>query len=72
MYSFAIAGLLAAAPTLGMAEAGGWDPGGRHHRDGHHATVELGPRPFYLVEKMKEAPLKSRLERCAEGPLRTC
>src|SRR5262245_13509565 len=30
---------------------------------------QLGPRPFYLVEKMKDGPLKSALKQC-NGPFR--
>ena len=31
-------------------------------------TVELGPRPFYLVEGMDPSPLKSKLMSCENGP----
>jgi glycerophosphoryl diester phosphodiesterase len=31
-------------------------------------NVQLGPRPYYLVEDMEEGWLKRKLERCAEGP----
>lgn len=31
-------------------------------------SVQLGPRPFYLVEDMQESPLKEALEACAGGP----
>ena len=31
-------------------------------------NVELGPRPFFLVEDMDESRLKSRLQQCATGP----
>lgn len=30
--------------------------------------VQLGPRPFYLVEGMDEGELKSRLQQCGKGP----
>ncbi len=30
---------------------------------------QIGPRPFYLVDKMKDGPLKSRLSQCT-GPFR--
>lgn len=33
------------------------------------APPQLGPRPFYLVETMKEGPLKTALKRC-NGPFR--
>ena len=38
--------------------------GQRKHDDG----VQLGPRPFYLVEGMDESKLKDRLLRCENGP----
>ena len=31
-------------------------------------SIQLGPRPFYLVHGMDEGPLKSRLARCESGP----
>lgn len=31
-------------------------------------SVQVGPRPFYLVEKMSDSPLKRRLEQCSTGP----
>lgn len=33
-------------------------------------TVQLGPRPFYLVNDMDEGPLKERLLQCSEMPSR--
>ena len=34
-------------------------------------SIQVGPRPFYLVEKMAPGPLKDRLKKCENGPLRT-
>lgn len=31
-------------------------------------NVQLGPRPFYLVNDMEESRLKHKLQRCSEGP----
>jgi glycerophosphoryl diester phosphodiesterase len=31
-------------------------------------NVQLGPRPFYLVDNMADSPLKTSLEKCAETP----
>jgi glycerophosphoryl diester phosphodiesterase len=31
-------------------------------------TVQLGPRPFYLVDDMDEGELKKELQRCQDGP----
>src|SRR5215207_1679740 len=33
------------------------------------AEPQIGPRPFYLVDKMKDGPLKEKLSRCT-GPFR--
>ncbi len=33
-------------------------------------AVQLGPRPFYLVEGMDPSPLKDKLMRCEDGPFR--
>jgi len=34
----------------------------------NQASVQLGPRPFFLVEDMDEGPLKDALEQCNAGP----
>ena len=31
-------------------------------------NIQLGPRPFFLVEDMVESPLKAKLQSCANGP----
>ena len=41
-----------------------------HHRGGAPG-VQLGPRPFFLVEDMAESRLKRKLESCSNGPFRT-
>jgi len=33
-------------------------------------SIQLGPRPFYLVDGMDEGPLKRRLMQCEHGPFR--
>ena len=43
----------------------------RGDRDGRDAsTVQVGPRPYYLVDQLSEGPLKSRLQSCAAKPVR--
>ena len=38
-------------------------------RDGDRGrNVQVGPRPFYLVDKMSSGPLKNKLEQCKAGP----
>jgi glycerophosphoryl diester phosphodiesterase len=34
------------------------------------ASVQLGPRPFYLVNDMEESRLKHKLQGCAKGPFK--
>jgi glycerophosphoryl diester phosphodiesterase len=33
-------------------------------------SVQVGPRPYYLIDKMTPSPLQRRLAQCAEGPFR--
>ena len=33
-------------------------------------AVQLGPRPFYLLDLLEEGPLRERLETCRDGPFR--
>ncbi|HYQ93659.1 MAG TPA: glycerophosphodiester phosphodiesterase family protein [Burkholderiales bacterium] len=33
-------------------------------------NIQVGPRPFYLVDKMSPGPLKRKLEQCSEGPFK--
>ncbi|KAL8726384.1 MAG: hypothetical protein Q9166_006735 [cf. Caloplaca sp. 2 TL-2023] len=34
-------------------------------------SVQLGPRPYYLVDDMDQGPLKIKLQSCSEGPFQT-
>ncbi len=51
----ALAAVLAVSPALAVDAFA--DP-----------SVQVGPRPFYLVEKMSPSPLKSALQQCADDP----
>ncbi|SET25053.1 glycerophosphoryl diester phosphodiesterase [Nitrosomonas marina] len=42
----------------------------KHYKKGRGQEVQLGPRPFFLVEDMDPGQLKSRLERCSSGPFK--
>ena len=35
-----------------------------------NSQIQLGPRPFYLVEDMDPSPLKTKLQQCASGPFK--
>ena len=41
----------------------GWN-GDRGH------SIQLGPRPYFLVEDMDESNLKNKLQKCSEGPFK--
>src|SRR5919106_1720781 len=59
----AIGALLCALATASFAD--------RDDDEGKRAsTVQLGPRPFYLIDKMSEGGLKDRLQQCQTGPFR--
>ena len=44
------------------------DDNRRHHGQKDNDSIQLGPRPFYLVDGMDEGPLKHRLMQCKKGP----
>jgi glycerophosphoryl diester phosphodiesterase len=56
---------LAALPMLGFAS--GYDDG-RHGDKDKGVSVQLGPRPFFLVDDMTPGPLKEKLKSCSNGP----
>jgi glycerophosphoryl diester phosphodiesterase len=39
-----------------------------HNKNGIANRVQLGPRPFYLVDNMDEGELKTALQECSRGP----
>ncbi|MEZ5653724.1 MAG: glycerophosphodiester phosphodiesterase family protein [Burkholderiaceae bacterium] len=51
-----------------IQSASSWAGDGRHGHGDSAGKIELGPRPFYLVDGMQDGPLKRRLEQCAKGP----
>ena len=66
--------LCLSAGTVGLVHAG-YDNDhhaskyGKHHGKHHKKdAVQLGPRPFYLVQGMEDSRLKSRLMQCKNGP----
>ena len=54
MHALTIAAALIAAPPLTTVAAA------------KGPNVQLGPRPFYLVEKMNPSPLKTALQKCSQ------
>ena len=41
---------------------------GDHGQKVQHEAVQLGQRPFYLVDGMDEGKLRNRLDKCKDGP----
>jgi glycerophosphoryl diester phosphodiesterase len=41
-----------------------------HDESGTGMNIQLGPRPYFLVNNMRAGKLKSRLEHCDNGPFR--
>src|SRR5262245_32275204 len=39
-------------------------------RDRHESQVQLGPRPFFLVNDMEDSDLKDELATCSDGPFK--
>lgn len=33
-------------------------------------NIQVGPRPYFLIEQMADGPLKAKLQSCSEGPFR--
>ncbi len=62
------------AMTLTMAAAAGFATLAHADRDardwGKPNNVHLGPRPFFLVDDMREGPLKKKLQACSRGPFK--
>jgi glycerophosphoryl diester phosphodiesterase len=55
--------LLFAVPAFAADAATGWG------KD-HDRPVQIGPRPFFLVEQLKDEALKTKLQQCFKGPFK--
>ncbi len=63
---------LAVALTLSATTVARAD-GGNENDDSHRPSeskVQLGPRPFFLVNEMEDGPLKRQLQKCTAGPFK--
>src|SRR5215468_7346944 len=64
-------GLLAVALTTAVTVFFTFAPVASADHDGRNDdAIQLGPRPFYLVDGMDEGPLKDTLMHCKSGPFR--
>ena len=75
MFTFFASRQAAASAVLLIAVAPAWaddhlDRDARHGAARSAHAVQLGPRPFFLVEDMQDGALKRRLQQCAGGPFR--
>lgn len=69
-----LATLLVLSTSATLATAGGraGDRDDDDHRGrAEHVNVQVGVRPFYLVEGMDDSALKDRLKQCEAGPFHT-
>jgi len=46
----------------------GVSAGQDNKNSGGDSNIQVGPRPYYLVDKMNNSPLKRKLEQCGKGP----
>ena len=67
--TLAMTAAMAVTTALGpVARAGGSGPVDNYGQAMKDEGIQLGPRPFYLVEGMDEGELKDRLMQCQDGP----
>ena len=60
--------------AIGVAQAAVVKRDGPFENWGLHQkkfNVQMDPRPYYLVDNMDNGPLKSKLQKCSEGPFKT-
>jgi glycerophosphoryl diester phosphodiesterase len=66
--------LAAFAAAMGLSVCGGAALAGDNHHDEHREradqSIQLGTRPYYLIQGMDPGALKSRLLKCQNGPFR--
>jgi glycerophosphoryl diester phosphodiesterase len=63
-----IASTLAACVAIALAGCAAEQP--REAPRAAGSPIQVGPRPYYLVQEMAEGPLKDELLACADGPFR--
>jgi glycerophosphoryl diester phosphodiesterase len=61
------AALVTLLPALMPAAMAAQDGPARHAAKGHGLPVQLGPRPYFLVDDMSDSKLKRELQSCAQN-----
>jgi glycerophosphoryl diester phosphodiesterase len=64
LLTLAVAALALSGAAL--ADDHGKRNGHKHHASHKPTSVQLGPRPFFLVDDMSEGPLKRQLQQCTQ------
>ena len=64
--SLAIAAATLAIGSAALADDQGKRNGPKQHGAHKLGSVQLGPRPFFLVDDMSEGPLKRQLQQCTQ------
>lgn len=70
MFAFTVIGFTVALSALATTASAGQSEAAQSSDKGQGHSVQLGPRPFSLVEDMDEGELKAALQQCAKGPFR--
>lgn len=68
LYLLAGATLALLIPLTASAHSEHYD--GHTKSDSKNASIQLGPRPFYLINDMDESSLKKKLQSCTKGPFK--
>ena len=70
LFTLVLAACASLAPGLALADSDD-DSRYRHRDDGRGPSVQLGPRPFFLVNDMTPSPLKQQLQACSNRAIFT-
>ncbi|WP_232297896.1 glycerophosphodiester phosphodiesterase family protein [Nitrosospira sp. NpAV] len=69
--AFALLAVLSIIATASSASRHDDDGDDSHHGESRNSmNIQLGPRPFFLVNDMGEGALRNRLKHCGDGPFR--
>ncbi len=69
-FFLAVTGLLAMTTALSSVAYPSQGQGYLNKNPGNAQSVQLGPRPFFLVDDMDESALKQKLASCENGPFK--
>ena len=68
-HQIALLSLALALSATAVVRADSGDDRDDDHQRGE-SSVQLGPRPFFLLNEMEDGPLKRQLQRCSAGPFK--